>query len=84
MAKYFLTVLFLAFCLASFAQLALEVPPSKPPKPLTKRQAKAEDENHNCLHRNKYSLSERLNFIHLMRHSKFKLFLLMLNMIQLH
>ncbi|MEO8711922.1 MAG: hypothetical protein ABI405_07365 [Parafilimonas sp.] len=62
MLKHLLAILFLSFCFSSFAQLVVDEPPTKPPKPLTKHQAKIEEENHNCIHRNRYSSIQRLNF----------------------
>jgi len=42
-----------------FSQLELKPPPSKTP---TTSDWEIEEQNHNCLHRNKYSRLERLQF----------------------
>ena len=59
MKKYAFLLLFALLCLNSFSQLELKPPPSKTP---TTSDWEIEEQNHNCLHRNKYSRLERLQF----------------------
>jgi hypothetical protein len=51
----------ICFYIHATAQLVLESLPDHTIK-LTRKQAQREEDNHNCLHRNKYTLTERLAF----------------------
>lgn len=72
MFQHLLTILFLSFCGNSFAQMVVEKPPKKTPK-FSKQQIKIEEQNHDCLHRNRYNLMERLNFYPFNKASKIQL-----------
>jgi hypothetical protein len=59
MMRLILLTFLIVFCSTLFGQRIGE--PS-PPKPSKRHQAKIEERNHNCLHRNKYSLAQRMAF----------------------
>lgn len=67
MLKLFFTFFLFVFEVSLYGQIVKETPP---PKPMTKKQERIEERNHNCIHRNKYNSSKRLTFYPFNKNSK--------------